>query len=117
MKKILFFLLLINSSSALLAQEDAVKSYLQVQDSIFQHLDKSKITTGTLYDRVYQWADLSAYRAQDTINFSYAMQVWHELYLSSYDQKSFLSASQVRKRGNGSGLDDKGIRIGYIDFK
>lgn len=44
------------------------------------------------------------------------MQVWHELCLSSYDQKSFLSASQVRQKGNGSGLDDKGIRIGYIDF-
>ena len=59
MKKNLFFLLLISSNTALLAQENQIKSYLQVQDSIFQHLDKSKITTGTLYDRVYQWADLS----------------------------------------------------------
>ena len=117
MKKILTFLLLISTIQVLNAQENSIKSYVQTQDSIFQHLDKSKITTGSLYDRVYQWADIPTFRSQDTFNFSYTMQVWHELYLSSYDQKSFLSASQVRKKGNGSGLDDKGIRIGYIDFK
>lgn len=54
MKKYFIFLLLISSIQVLNAQENQIKSYLQVQDSIFQHLDKNRISTGTLYDRVYQ---------------------------------------------------------------
>ena len=45
---------LLTFPSTLLAQ-----SYQEQKDALFQHLDKSKVTTGVLYDRVYPWVDLN----------------------------------------------------------
>lgn len=53
MKKTLLLLIIFFKCFIVYSQENQIKSYLQVQDSLFQHLDKSKIITGTLYDRVF----------------------------------------------------------------
>ena len=105
------FLLFIPST--LLAQ-----SYQEQKDSLFQHLDKSKMTTGVLYDRVYPWVDLNV--AKDStfqISYSFIKQAWLELYLASYNKETLLSIEEVRDKILTNTLNDKGITLGYLDFK
>lgn len=117
MKKTLLLLIIFFKCFIVYSQENQIKSYLQVQDSIFQHLDKNRISTGSLYDRVYQWADLSDFNPKDTITYSYAKQAWYELYLSSYNQKTLISSYDAYQKSIQNELDGKGISVGYIDFK
>src|SRR5690554_3627754 len=105
------FLLFIPST--LLAQ-----SYQEQKDSLFQHLDKSKMTTGVLYDRVYPWVDLNV--AKDStfqISYSFIKQAWLELYLASYNNETFISIEEVKDKILTNTLNDKGITLGYLDFK
>ena len=51
MKKIILLVFAILVGKATIhAQEESIKSYIHVQDSIFQHLNKENIPTGALYD-------------------------------------------------------------------
>ena len=54
MKKILQIIIL----SLFAANFGFAQTYTEVQDSLFQHLDKRNIPTGVLYDRVFSWANL-----------------------------------------------------------
>src|SRR5690625_5026900 len=105
------FLLFIPSK--LLAQ-----SYQEQKDSLFQYLDKSKVTTGVLYDRVYPWVDLNV--AKDStfqVSYSFIKQAWLELYLASYNNETFISIEEVKDKILTNTLNDKGITLGYLDFK
>ena len=87
MKK--YILLLVISFSALIAKAQDTTTYTSIQDSLYQHLDKEKIITGVLYDRVYPWAGLDIFvaeNAKDTLDFSFVKQAWTELYLSPYQK-------------------------------
>ena len=54
-------------SSSLFAQ-----SFIEKQDNLFQNLNKTKITTGVLYDRVYSWSDLNVISEEiPKINYSF----------------------------------------------
>ena len=118
MKKIIILLFVILVGTPIIhAQEESIKSYIHVQDSIFQHLNKENIPTGALYDRVYQWADLEAFTNEDTVNYTFAMQAWHELYLSIYQPDGFLTTSEARNKSIQNELDGKVISIGYIIYQ
>ncbi|RUA35321.1 MAG: hypothetical protein DSY77_02825 [Bacteroidetes bacterium] len=59
--------------------------YIQKMDSIFEDLDKTKINTGILLDRVPSFANIEQFNnANDTANFSLFRQAWSELYRASY---------------------------------
>src|SRR5690606_37709394 len=101
------FLLFIPST--LLAQ-----SYQEQKDSLFQYLDKSKVTTGVLYDRVYHWVDLNV--AKDStfqVSYSFIKQAWLELYLASYNKETLLSIEEVKDKILTNTLNDKGITLGW----
>ncbi|MGJ3234722.1 T9SS type A sorting domain-containing protein [Marivirga sp.] len=68
------------------ASEHRKIGYVQKMDSLFENLDKSKIETGILYDRVVPFAQLDQFNAkQDTANFKLFRQAWSELYNASYN--------------------------------
>lgn len=95
MKKLLFLLLFAAISMLVAGTANAqsplpsTPAYWQTQDSLFQNLDKRKITTGVLYDRVFIWANVHLLEAGDTITYSFAQQAWHELYLATYIKPAF----------------------------
>ena len=91
-------------------------TYWEKQDKLFENMSKSGITV--LYDRVFNWADLSNFDPQqDTLSFDYEMQAWHELYLATYNRNGLYSSSEIRNIATGNELDDKGISIGYIRYE
>lgn len=100
------------------AQTTDSLSYTALQDKAFMHLDKNRIPTGVLYDRVYPWADLVAFtnRENKTVDYAFVRQAWYELQLSTYhfDQSSTYVQFQETIRSNESA--NKGISIGYIDY-
>src|SRR5690554_7747008 len=104
------FLLFIPST--LFAQSDQ-----EQKDALFQHLDKSKVTTGVLYDRVYPWVDLNV--AKDSTfqtSYPFIKQACLELYLASYNKETLLSIEEVRDKILTNTLNDNGITLGFVDF-
>lgn len=94
------------------------QSYQEQKVSLFQHLDKSKVTTGVLYDRVYPWVDLNV--AKDStfqISYPFIKQAWLELYLASYNKETLLSIEEVRDKILTNTLNDNGITLGFVDFE
>ncbi|HZH88345.1 MAG TPA: hypothetical protein VFD78_04120 [Chitinophagaceae bacterium] len=94
------------------------QSYQEQKDSLFQHLDKSKVTTGVLYDRVFPWVDLNVVKDSTfQISYSFIKQAWLELYLASYNKETLLSIEEVRDKILTNSLNDNGITLGYVDFE
>lgn len=68
------------------ASENRKIGYVLKMDSLFENLDKSKIETGILYDRVVPFAQLDQFNVKlDTANFKLFRQAWSELYNASYN--------------------------------
>jgi len=112
LKYIMLYLSLLLSSS-LFGQ-----TYTDGQDSLFQHLDKNKISTGVLYERVYPWAGLNEEKEEGfSLSFTFVKQAWLELYLASYNNETFISIEEVKDKILTNTLNDKGITLGYLDFK
>jgi hypothetical protein len=57
--------------------------YTHTVDSLLTHLNKSLVTTGILYDRVFPFARLDEFK-NDTTNFEHYKQAYHELYSAHY---------------------------------
>lgn len=58
----------------------AQSTYRQGTDAAFVNLDKSGITTGILYSRVFAYAALDTYQSSDTLSFGLFKQAFSELY-------------------------------------
>ena len=94
----------------------SARSYQNIQDSLFQHLDKSKITTGVLYDRAFHWEDAAAYKAGDTLDFDRAMQIYYEFYLSTYNSASLKSTDTIREHALLRQLTENVVPVGFINY-
>ncbi len=69
-------------------------------DSVFQNLNKSGITTGILYDRVYPYAMLHLFNTSlaDTSTTEHFLQSYYELYSAAYNPSSFTNPDTVDTR-------------------
>jgi hypothetical protein len=68
-----------------------VSGYTAWADSLFQHLDKSQISTGVFYDRIYNLAQLQDYDSATDTTDGYALrQAYFEIYNASYNQTNWL---------------------------
>ena len=107
-------ILLIIISALLIVFNVKAQTHIAIQDSTLSHLNKSKITSGALYDRVYSWANLDTYN-NDTIDYNFVKQAWHELYLSKYNTTG-LSTTAVKNICKANTRNDNVITVGYIDY-
>jgi len=64
--------------------------YTHVVDSLFMHVDKSKVKTGILYDRVFPFARLDKFTSKDTTGYDHFRQAYSELYTAHYHAKGHL---------------------------
>lgn len=70
------------------------KTYTTAMDSLLSHVDKSSMTTGILYDRIFPISDLET-NTSPGITYEYFMQIWNELHTSSLSPE-FLSAINLK---------------------
>lgn len=55
------------------------RNYQQIFDSLTSGLIKSRIPHGTLYDRVYPWADMKNWASGDALSSSKIRQIWWDM--------------------------------------
>lgn len=82
-------------SALLLSLSLRAQTHIQQVDSSLRFLDKSRIQTDALYDRVMPWADLINYSSTDIVDYKFVRQAWHELYLSKYDRSNLKDAAAL----------------------
>lgn len=90
------------------------KTYTIAMDSLLSHVDKSTMTTGILYDRIFPISDLQT-NTSPTISYDYFMQSWNELYTASISP-AFLSADTLQEKVNLNKQVNKVI-VGVINLK
>jgi hypothetical protein len=93
--------------------------YQLATDSMLQYLDKSPITTGLLYDRVFQDArlDIFNYYQTDTSSYTHFLQANYELYSAAYNPTGLLTRSGLENLiANNSASSVVPIGILHFDF-
>jgi len=115
LKSLLSFLLFI---STLLINAQTTSSFTHDADSVFQNLNKSYITTGILYDRVYPYSMLHIFNSAyfDTTNFHHFTQGYYELYNASYNNTNLISPDVLDRKINSITRKGK-VPIGIINFQ
>ncbi|MEJ7779322.1 MAG: alpha/beta fold hydrolase [Daejeonella sp.] len=100
MKKLLLFFLALNYFTV---QAQTLKNYTQTADSCLSYLDKSGITTGILYDRVYPFAALAIFNENyaDTSSYSHFIQGYNELYNAAYSNSGMLATESFDQQISG----------------
>jgi hypothetical protein len=114
--KTLLIIFIVTTASVLQAQK--LPSFTHEADSVFKNLNKSYITTGILYDRVYPAAMLHVFNTPlfDTTNVRHFKQAYYELYNAKYDKLSVLTPDVVDKRMRAIAIE-RNVPIGIINFK
>ncbi|WP_419802358.1 T9SS type A sorting domain-containing protein [Mucilaginibacter sp.] len=121
MKKILLFVLVILAS--LTVRSQTLKDYTQTADSCFSNLNKSGITTGILYDRIYPLAALPIFNQNyaDTSSKVHLIQAYSELFYAAYSNAGMIIPDTLSQRITNKlnyGIVPIGIlnyRFNYID--
>lgn len=100
------------------AAAPATLPFTREVDSIFQYLNKSYITTGVLYDRVFPFALLHVFNTTDadTSFRSHFLQGYYELYNAAYDNSIFTNPDMVDKRVAGIVKAGK-VPIGIFNYQ
>lgn len=90
MKKTLLFVLV--SLASLTVRSQTLKDYTQTADSCFSNLNKSGITTGILYDRIYLLAALPIFNQNyaDTSSKVHLVQGYSEIFYASYSNAGMI---------------------------
>lgn len=85
MKQKITLVLLLACSSLAYAQNRNQKTYVQKVDSVLSTLNKQRMKTNILYDRVVSYANLRGFNKRgDTSNPKHFKQAWSELHRASY---------------------------------
>ncbi len=89
-----FFSLLISSLSSF---SQTILPFTKSVDSMFVNLNKSYITTGILYDRIFPIAYLNMFNTSesDTSNSDHFTQAYYELYNCAYNSATFVIPDTV----------------------
>ena len=94
-------------------------SYAKKMDYTIQYIDKSKIPTGILYDRVFPTARLNNFNQvgrQDTSSFIHFIQSYSELKNSSYQQNTSPSVAMLKNLIL-KNTDGNNIPIGLLNYE
>src|SRR5919107_3673900 len=107
--------ILIAGTTVLKAQK--LPSFTHLADSVFENLNKSYITTGILYDRVYPSAMLHVFNSSysDTSNIYHFSQAYYELYNAKYNRAGMTEPGLLDERIKQATTAGK-VPIGVINF-
>lgn len=97
MKKILLYFVTISLSITYNTSAQTA-AYTHFTDSLFQHLNKTEITTGILYDRIFPIASLHSFNKNyaDTGSNGYFLQAYKEMYQAAYDNSLWITPEDVK---------------------
>ncbi|AMM50327.1 hypothetical protein TH61_02840 [Rufibacter sp. DG15C] len=100
---------------ASLGSPDSHKRHI---DSLIQHLDKSSINTGILYDRIFPFANVHKFNLvqPDTSNYSYFIQAYSEIFRAAYDTTNLKTVSEIRDLSTDAKIQKK-VALGLAAFK
>ncbi len=120
MKKLLLFLVVFVS---LTVKAQTPKNYTQTADSCLVNLNKSGVTTGILYDRVFPFASLAIFNQNyaDTSSYSHFKQGYSELYDAAYSNGGMITPDNFNQQISAeinNGIYPIGIlnyRFNYLD--
>jgi hypothetical protein len=94
--------------------------YKAYSDYKLQNLDKTIITSGILYDRVFPVADIERFKQQDqftdTTGPRHWVQAYYELYNAAYNNAGWLSPDALDSRLDTNAFVNA-IPIGLLNFK
>ncbi len=80
-------------------------------------LDKSRVTTGVLLNRVFTWKNPAALHEGDTISYGDGKQIWHELCLSSYNDSVLYDATRVDSIAEYARVASDTISIAAVNYQ
>jgi Putative serine esterase (DUF676) len=97
-------------------------SYTQLVDSLISPLDKSRIPTGILYDRVLPMMDLHRFTQYSTSSASHLFQSYFELYMAAYQLAAFpIERAGLRQAAEAEATAAKKpggvLPIGVLDYR
>jgi len=92
------------------------KSYTQGFDSITAQLNKTKITTGTLYNRVIPWANLTMFTDTTKVSTEVFYQAWFEIYNATYENHGMKTSEKIQLKTAYLQHHDT-LSIGVINYK
>lgn len=116
MKKIIITLIGCLATALSVAQESG---FTKKADSIIAPLDKTQITTGILYDRVFPTARLDVfnlYGSSDTTSNDHWLQTYFELYNASFNKSGWLRPSYFSDTVLRSYTFQNVVPIGILDY-
>ncbi|WP_310555338.1 T9SS type A sorting domain-containing protein [Flavobacterium sp.] len=94
------------------------KDYTQSMDSLLLNINKQSITTGILHERIMNFANLDALKANGAItnsNYNHFLQSWSELYRAAYNP-TFISSDNLKNNLNAYSTTSA-VDIGIINTK
>ena len=95
-------------------------TFTQAMDSLLAPLDKSRVTTGILYERVKPLANIDLFNLPSAdpyiSDYSFFCQAYFELYNSAYNKSGWLKPSYLRASIGGEILQKK-FNVGILDFQ
>lgn len=92
-------------------------TYRQDADTTLKRLDKTKIPTHILYDRIYPMAALQSYNNSitDTAAYSRFLQASAELKNASYNSMTMITSAQMKYYNDNASRGDT-VRLGVLNF-
>jgi len=95
-------------------------TFTQTMDSLLAPLDKNRVTTGILYERVKPLANIDLFNITSSDPFisenSYFRQAYLELYNSTYNTSGWLKPKELRDWVDAENLEKK-YNIGIMDYQ
>jgi len=94
------------------------KNFTQTADSCLINLDKSNITTGIFYDRVYPFAGLSVFNDNyaDTSSYSHFIQGYSELFNAAYSNNGMVIPDDYSQQVSAK-LQSAIVPIGILNYR
>jgi hypothetical protein len=115
---ILLFACKVNAQFTAAASLPTTLPFTSDVDSVFRNLDKSFITTGILYDRIYPFAALHVFNTSlaDTSFKEHFRQGYYEIFKAAYDKTGLTSPDSIDKRADR--IEKTGnVPIGIFNFR
>jgi hypothetical protein len=102
------------------AQSQSPLTFTQAMDSLLAPLDKSRIPTGILYERVEPFANIDLFNISSPDPFiseySFFCQTYFELYNAAYNRSSWLKPDYLKAWAEGEALQGK-YTVGVLDYQ